>query len=56
MPVNIRITKREKTKVAKHQKLKEEMRRMWDIRSAKVLPLTVGALKKTTEKIENLYQ
>ena len=49
MPVNIRFTKRETTKVAKYQKLKEEIRRMSDIRSAKVVPLTVGALKKTTE-------
>ena len=52
MPANIRFTKRETTKVAKYQKLKEEIRRMWDIRSAKVVPLTVGALKTTTEKLK----
>ena len=55
MPVNIAITEREKTKVVKYQKLKEEIR-MWNIRSSKFVPLTAGALEKTTEKIENLNQ
>ena len=55
MSVNIRITEREKTKVVKYQKLKEEIR-MWNIRSSKFVPLTVGALEKNTEKIENLHQ
>ena len=55
MSVNIRITEREKTKVVKYQKLKEEIR-MWNIRSSKFVPLTAGALEKTTEKIENMNQ
>lgn len=55
MSVNIRITEREKTKVVKYQKLKDEIR-MWNIRSSKFVPLTVGTLERTTEKIENLYQ
>ena len=55
MSVNIRITEREKTKVVKYQKLKDEIR-MWNIRSSKFVPLTVGALERSTEKIENLHQ
>ena len=44
---DVRIIEKEKTKMEKCQSLKGGIRRMWDIRPAKVVPLTVAALGKT---------
>ena len=46
-PGDARISKKRENKKKKYQDLKREIRRMWNIRFAKVVPLIVEHLTKT---------
>lgn len=52
VPGDIRISEKEKSKVEKYHDFKREIR-MWNIRSAKVVPVIVGALGSTTKTLKD---
>ena len=47
---DIRVSEKEKEKMERYQELKGEIKRMWNIRSIKVIPVEVGALGSTSKK------
>ena len=53
IPGDIRVSKKEKEKVERYHKLKREIKRMWYIRSIKVIPVVVGALGSTSKTLKN---
>ena len=50
---DIRLSEKEKEKIEKYQELKREIKRMWNIRSIKVIPVVLGALGSTLKKLKN---
>ena len=50
IPGDIRVSEKEKEKIERYQELKREIKRMWNIRSIKVIPVVVGALGSTSKK------
>ena len=55
IPGDIRVSEKEKEKIERYQELKREIKRMWNIRSIKVIPEVVGAFGSTSKKrIEEL--
>ena len=52
IPGEIRISEKEKEKIERYQELKREIKRMWNIRSIKVIPVVVGALGSTSKKLK----
>ena len=53
---DIRLSEKEKEKIEKYQELKREIKRMWNIRSIKVIPVVVGALGSTLKKLKNCIE
>ena len=54
---DIRLSEKEKEKIEKYQELKREIKRMWNIRSIKVIPVVVvGALGSTLKKLKNYIE
>ena len=56
IPGDMRVSKKEKEKIERYQELKREMKRMWSIRSIKVIPVVVGALGSTLKKLKNCIE
>ena len=52
VPGDIRVIEKEKEKVERHQELKREIRKMWNIKSIRVIPVVVGALDTTSKKLK----
>ena len=53
---DIRLSEKEKEKIEKYQELKREIKRMWNIRNIKVIPVVVGALGSTLKKLKNYIE
>ena len=53
IPGDKKVSKKEKENIEKYQELKREIKRMWNIRSIKVIPVVVGALGRTSKKLKN---
>ena len=49
---DIRVSEIEKEKIERYQELKSEIKRMWNIRSIKVIPVAAGALGSTSKKLK----
>ena len=56
MSGDMRVSKKENEKTERHQELKREIRRMWNIRSIKVIPVVVGALGSTSKKLKKCIE
>ena len=52
IPGDIRVSEKEKEKIERYQELKREIKRMWNIRSIKVIPVVVGAHGSTSKKLK----
>ena len=52
IPGYIRVREKEKKKIERQQELKREIKRMWNIRNIKVIPVVVGALGSTSKKLK----
>ena len=55
IPGDIRVSEKEKEKNERYQELKREIKRMWNIRSIKVITVVVRALGSTSKKLKNAY-
>ena len=44
MPGDIKVNEKEKEKIERYQELKREVKKMWNIRSIKVIPVVAGHL------------
>ena len=53
IPGDIRVSKKEKENIERYQKLKREIKRMWNIRSIKVIPVAVRTLCSTSKKLKS---
>ena len=56
IPGDIRVSEKEKEKIERYQELKREIKRMWNIRSIKVIPVVVGALGSTSKKLKKYIE
>ena len=56
IPGDIRVSEKEKEKIERYQELKREIKRMWNIRSIKVIPVIVGALGSTSKKLKKCIE
>ena len=54
IPVGIGVREKKKEKIERYQELKREIKRMWNIRSIKVMPVVLGALGSSSKKLKNL--
>ena len=54
IPVGIRVSEKEKEKIERYQELNREIKRMWNIRSIKVMPLVLGVRGSSSKKLKNL--
>ena len=54
IPVGIRVSEKEKEKIERYQELNREIKRMWNIRSIKVMPVVLGVLGSSSKKLKNL--
>ena len=52
VPADTRIAEKELEKVEKYQDLKREIKRLWELRCAKVVPVVIGALGSVTKDLE----
>ena len=53
---DIRISRKEKEKIERYQELKKEIKRIWNIRTIKVIPVIVGAIGCTSKKLKNYIE
>ena len=51
MPVDSRVSDKEKEKVEKYQNLRREIKRIWNMRSVIVVPVIVIALRRITKNL-----
>ena len=56
IPGDIRVSEKEKEKIERYQKIKREIKTMWNIRSIKVIPVVVGALGSTSKKLKKCIE
>ena len=56
IPRDIRVSEKEREKIERYQELKGEIKRMWNIRSIKVIPVIVGALGSASKKLKNCVE
>ena len=56
IPGDIRVSEKEKEKIERYQELKREIKRMWNIRSIKVIPVVVEALGSTSRKLKKFIE
>ena len=54
IPVGIRVSEKEKEKIERYQELNREIKRMWNIRSIKVMPVVLGTLGSSSKKLRSL--
>ena len=50
IPGDIRVSEKEKEKIEIYQELKREIKKMWNFRSIKVIPVVVGAIGSTSKE------
>ena len=55
-PGDIRVGEKEKEKIERYQELKREIKRIWNIRSIKIIPVVVGAFDSTSKKLKNCIE
>ena len=53
---DIRVGEKEKEKIERYQELKREIKRIWNIRSIKIIPVVVGAFDSTSKKLKNCIE
>ena len=53
---DIRVNEKKKDKIERYQELKGEIKRMWNIRSIKVISVVVGALGSTSKKLKKCIE
>ena len=53
IPGDIGVSEKEKKKIERYQELKREIKRMWNIRSIKVISVVVGVLCSTSMMLKN---
>ena len=56
IPGDIRVSEKEREKIERYQELKGEIKRMWNIRGIKVIPVIVGALGSASKKLKNCVE
>ena len=56
IPGDIRVSEKKKENIQRCQQLKGEIKRMWNIRSIKVIPVVVGALGSTSKKLKKCIE
>ena len=56
IPGDIRVSKKEKKKIENYQEVKREIKRMWNIRTFKVIPVVVGAVGSTSKKLKSCIE
>ena len=56
IPGDIRVSEKEKGKIERYQELKREIKRMWNIRSIKVILVVVGTLGSTSKKLKKYIE
>ena len=56
IPGDISVSKKEKKKIENYQEVKREIKRMWNIRTFKVIPVVVGALGSTSKKLKSCIE
>ena len=56
IPGDIRVNEKEKQKIERYQELKRKIKRMWNIRSIKVIPVVVGSLGSTSKKLKKCIE
>ena len=44
VPADVIVEEKQKKKVEKHQDLKKEIRRLWNLRNAEIVPVVIGGL------------
>ena len=53
IPGDIRVSKKREGKIERYQELNREIKRMWNIRSIKIIPVVVVAFGSTSKKLKN---
>ena len=53
LPEDIKVSKKEREKIERYQELKREIKRMWNIRSIKVIPVVVRTAGSTSKKLKS---
>ena len=56
LPEDIKVSKKEREKIERYQELKREIKRMWNIRSIKVIPVIVGALGSISKRLKKCIE
>ena len=56
IPGDIRVSEKVNEKIKRYQELKTEIKRMWNIRSIKVIPVVVGAHGSTSKKLKKCIE
>ena len=56
IPEDLRVSEKEKEKIERYQELKRKIKRMWNIRSIKVIPVVVGAHGSTSKKLKKCIE
>ena len=56
IPGDIRVTEKEKEKIERCRELKRQIKKMWNIRSIKVIPVVGGAFGSTSKKLKNYIE
>ena len=52
-PFDTRIERKEKEKIEVYQDLKREIKRLWNVREVKIVPIIIGALGTIGKNFEN---
>ena len=55
VPGDTRIKTREQDKILKYQDLKREIKKLWNLKSVKVVPIVVGALGAVSRTCANTW-
>ena len=56
MPGEIRVREKEQEKIERYLELKRKIKRIWDIRSIKIIPVVVGTLGSTSKKLKKCIE
>ena len=56
LPEDIKVSKKEREKIERYQELKREIKRMWNIRSIKVIPVVVRTAGRTSKKLKSCIE
>ena len=56
VPGDIRISEKEEEKIEKYQELRAEVKKLWKMKSVKVVPIVVGALGSISKKLQQFIK